>query len=317
MVYGFNMAILDDAQSFSSLREKTQAFRNTHKKLVHKEANMDWALHRSRDPGSLIRAATMIHDTPAGETGQHNHCQFYSNFEIGSLDFFRGRAHQAYFHYLDNSGGFYYERFGDAPVHTLSISMFLPRRQVWYFRDIGYPHDLCEDCPRQSEKLPVDPASDPKRIRMAELEAVLKESQETLKIHQLNFEKKRKAPSLQSGYTIGGLDRDSSRLVPYRNTQKRPEDTCIHLWLNGEWLPRKKGWSQEGETTLGGSEYGGSLFDNKESKWFDGRPLPSEEDQQGERPHWGPHVDNGNAPNVCTAFSVIILSLMATLHFLQ
>lgn len=305
MVYGFNMAILDNV-SFPSLWEKTQAFRNTHKKFVHKEANLDWALHRSKDPDSLIRAATTIHDTPTTS----EHCQFYPNFEIGSLDFFRGRAHQAYFHHLDQSGGFYYEQFGDAPVHTLSIGMFLPKRQVWFFQDIGY-----KDC-HNSKKLPIDPESDPKKIWMAELEAGLKESRATLKIHQLNFEKESKAPRLQSGCTIGGLDRDNSRLVPYQCTQKQPEDTCIRMWLTSEWLLRKKRWSREGNMTLGGSGYGGFLFDNKESNWFDARPRASRKDAQGKRPDWDPRVDNGNSQTVCTAFSVLILSLMATLHFL-
>lgn len=33
----------------------------------------------------------------------------WSNFEIASLDFWRGEAYTKYFEYLDQTGGFYYE----------------------------------------------------------------------------------------------------------------------------------------------------------------------------------------------------------------
>ena len=120
MKYGFNMNILDDARSFPSLWSQTQAFMDANPGLVHPEADMDW----------LIDAQ-----------GEYNNCQFFSNFEIGDLRFFRGEQNEAYFQWLDQAGGFFYERFGDAPIHTLSVAMFLPKKEVWFFRDIGYQHD--------------------------------------------------------------------------------------------------------------------------------------------------------------------------------
>lgn len=44
---------------------------------------------------------------------EYNLCHFWSNFEIGSLSFYRSEAYQKYFEYLDQTGGFYYE------VHSL------------------------------------------------------------------------------------------------------------------------------------------------------------------------------------------------------
>lgn len=41
-----------------------------------------------------------------------NMCHFWSNFEIGDLEFFRGDEYRALFDYLDQEGGFYYERWG-------------------------------------------------------------------------------------------------------------------------------------------------------------------------------------------------------------
>jgi alpha 1,2-mannosyltransferase len=47
------------------------------------------------------------------------------NSEIGSLAFLRSQAYSDYFEYLDKAGGFSYERWGDAPVHSLAASIFL------------------------------------------------------------------------------------------------------------------------------------------------------------------------------------------------
>ena len=38
-----------------------------------------------------------------------NLCHFWSNFEIGDLDFWRGEAYSKFFDFLDKKGGFYYE----------------------------------------------------------------------------------------------------------------------------------------------------------------------------------------------------------------
>lgn len=58
-----------------------------------------------------------------GET--YNRCHFWSNFEIGSLALWRSDAYLAYFDYLDKAGGFFYERWGDAPVHSIAAALFL------------------------------------------------------------------------------------------------------------------------------------------------------------------------------------------------
>lgn len=137
MKYGFNMNILDDARSFPSLWSRTRSFINAHPEYIHPEADLDWLL----DPHN---------------SGDYNNCQFFSNFEIGSLNYFRSEANEKYFGWLDRGGGFYYERFGDAPIHTLSVAMFVPRSEIWFFRDIGYQHDINRyvNCPFQC-RLPI------------------------------------------------------------------------------------------------------------------------------------------------------------------
>jgi hypothetical protein len=90
------MNILDDARSFPSLWTHTRAFAAAHPQLIHPEADLNWLL-----------------DPQTG--GEYNNCQFFSNFEIGSLNFWRDEPNEAYFNWLDKAGGLFYERYGDAP----------------------------------------------------------------------------------------------------------------------------------------------------------------------------------------------------------
>ncbi|KXN72203.1 glycosyltransferase family 15 protein [Conidiobolus coronatus NRRL 28638] len=81
------------------------------------------------------------------EGDDYNTCHFWSNFEIGNLNMFRSKAYLDYFDYLDKKGGFFYERWGDAPVHSIYVSTFLPKNQIHFFKDIGYKHNEDTHCP--------------------------------------------------------------------------------------------------------------------------------------------------------------------------
>ncbi|KAK9467731.1 glycosyl transferase [Lipomyces arxii] len=173
--YGFNMNILDDARSFPSMWRQTQEFMAEYPELIHPEADFSWILDFKND-------------------GEYNNCQFFSNFEIGSLDFFRSKTYNTYFDYIDRKGGFYYERFGDAPLHTLAVVLFLSKKETHFFRDIGYQHDINKQCPSKlHNKCSCEPTN---------------------------------------------LDENFFKLVPMESPQKKPEDSCIRLWLGGEWLEK-------------------------------------------------------------------------------
>lgn len=93
----------------------------------------------------------------------------WSNFEIADMNFWRGEAYQAFFDFLESKGGFYYEvscrivkivirvlkkifqRWGDAPVHSIAASLFASKDQIHFFRDIGYRHDPFQHCPSGEE----------------------------------------------------------------------------------------------------------------------------------------------------------------------
>jgi alpha 1,2-mannosyltransferase len=78
--------------------------------------------------------------------GGYNLCHYWSNFEIASLNLWRDQRYQDYFDYLDSTGNFFYERWGDAIVHSLAAGLFLNKSQVHFFNDIGYRHDNFAHC---------------------------------------------------------------------------------------------------------------------------------------------------------------------------
>ncbi|EPY51349.1 alpha-1,2-mannosyltransferase [Schizosaccharomyces cryophilus OY26] len=88
-----------------------------------------------------------IVDDEKGLDGEYNGCHFWSNFEIADLNFFRSDAYTDYFEYLDQHFGFFYERWGDAPIHSIAASLFLNKSQIHYFEDFGYYHLPWSHCP--------------------------------------------------------------------------------------------------------------------------------------------------------------------------
>jgi len=81
------------------------------------------------------------------ENGDYNGCHFWSNFEIASLEFLRSERYIKFFEHLDHAGGFFYERWGDAPVHSIGAAMLLNMSEIHYFEDIGYYHGPFFNCP--------------------------------------------------------------------------------------------------------------------------------------------------------------------------
>lgn len=75
---------------------------------------------------------------------------FYTNFEICKLDWFRGDTYQNYFRFLDSLGGFYTQRWGDAPVRYIAVKTLLSNENIQDFHGlIQYKHG----CHRDFEKL--------------------------------------------------------------------------------------------------------------------------------------------------------------------
>ncbi|CAK5265628.1 unnamed protein product [Mycena citricolor] len=80
-----------------------------------------------------------------------NMCHFWSNFEIADMDFWRGEIYTKFFEFLDATGGFYYERWGDAPVHSIAAALFLDKSKIHFFNEIGYEHPPNQHCPTDND----------------------------------------------------------------------------------------------------------------------------------------------------------------------
>ncbi|KAK7963774.1 family 15 glycosyltransferase [Apiospora saccharicola] len=98
-------------------------------------------------------------DPDAMEGESYNMCHFWSNFEIARLSWFRSKEYEDFFEMMDRSGGFWMERWGDAPIHSLAAGVLLAPRDIHYFRDFGYRHTTIQHCPANapSRQLPRTP----------------------------------------------------------------------------------------------------------------------------------------------------------------
>ncbi|KAL1976082.1 hypothetical protein VTN31DRAFT_4474 [Thermomyces dupontii] len=102
-------------------------------------------------------------DPEAMEGEKYNMCHFWSNFEIARLDFFRSKEYEDFFNMMDRSGGFWMERWGDAPIHSLAAGALLSPKDIHYFRDFGYRHTTIMHCPANApaRQLTREPYLDP------------------------------------------------------------------------------------------------------------------------------------------------------------
>lgn len=137
-IYGFNINLYDSPQSIPTLWNETVKFLETHSHYLHPNGTFDWLLN------------DMQHPERNAEAG-YSTCHFWSNFEIADMDFFRGEAYSEYFKYLDAKGGYYYERWGDAPVHSIGLGLFADKNKIHWFRDIGYEHFPFTHCPKSKK----------------------------------------------------------------------------------------------------------------------------------------------------------------------
>ncbi|KAI5119978.1 hypothetical protein M0805_004357 [Coniferiporia weirii] len=126
--YSFTVSLEEVKPTIPSLWNTIKNFRKTYPDIIAEDNALSFI---SEDDG----------DT-------YNSCHFWSNFEIADLDFFRSAEYLTYFDFLDATGNFYYERWGDAPVHSIAAALFLPRSQLHFFNEIGYHHPPYQHCPQ-------------------------------------------------------------------------------------------------------------------------------------------------------------------------
>jgi len=137
--YGFVISLYDTERSIETLWPETLKFIEQNPQFVNKNAAWDWLTEKKQNPQKTRIA------------NGYSTCHFWSNFEIGDMDFFRSEAYTKWVNHLDATGGFYYERWGDAPVHSIGATLFQDKSKVHWFRDIGYYHAPYYQCPNSPQ----------------------------------------------------------------------------------------------------------------------------------------------------------------------
>lgn len=87
----------------------------------------------SREPTTLLR-----HCTPPDLDGlaqDWDHYSFYNNFFISNASFWRQPNVAELLQFIARSGGIYTHRWGDAPIHTAAVQIFMLEEQVHKFED--------------------------------------------------------------------------------------------------------------------------------------------------------------------------------------
>ena len=129
--YGFTISMRELPNTIESLWESTR--------LYFRELTTDY--FDSKAQNNLL-------DFISDDSGEsYNLCHYWSNFEIADLDIFRSEVYEGYVNHLDHAGGFFYERWGDAPIHSIIFSLILKKNEVHLFQDISYEHTVGKSCP--------------------------------------------------------------------------------------------------------------------------------------------------------------------------
>lgn len=133
--YGFTMALYEYQETIPTLWETTKKFFAAHPDYLAK----DNGLYFLSDQTDLASSS-------------YTGCHHWSNQEIGDLRYWRSKQYLDYFDWLDKAGGFFYERWGDAPVHSIAVNLMLDRSRMHHFEDIGYFHNPWNHCPANRKK---------------------------------------------------------------------------------------------------------------------------------------------------------------------
>ena len=97
---------------------------------------------RNLTPSAAFRKAQI------SSSGSYSPAIVFTNFAIANVSVFRDHPLiQAWLHEVDDNGGIYRSRWGDAPLHTLALTQFIERKHIARLRYFGYFHRREYICP--------------------------------------------------------------------------------------------------------------------------------------------------------------------------
>lgn len=144
-VYGWNIARVELMDTVPNLWPSVIRFLHEHPALLHPRNSLRAMAPQFRGLSDQGPEVTVL-------AAPYSGCHYWDNFEIGALEFFRSKPYQALFAALDATGGFFLERWGDAPVHSIAVSALTDgRAAIHRFEDIGYRHGDALHCPQDKE----------------------------------------------------------------------------------------------------------------------------------------------------------------------
>ncbi|CUS11272.1 unnamed protein product [Tuber aestivum] len=120
--YGFVIKICDPPESIETLWPHTLEFLAENPDYLHPKYAMAWL--------------TDSKNRPDHQKSRYWTCHFRSNFEIADMNLWRSKKYRDYFDHLDRPGGFFYERWGDAPVRSIALGLIEDKNRIHWFRDI-------------------------------------------------------------------------------------------------------------------------------------------------------------------------------------
>ncbi|CAO3643195.1 unnamed protein product [Cunninghamella blakesleeana] len=118
----FSISLYEYAETIPTLYTTFKDYANNHPADIY----------HANEPDSLW---SFITDS---STGGYNNCHFWTNFQIADLNFFKSQQYMDYFNHIDQSGGIFYERWGDPVIHTLGATLFLTKNDIQFWDDICY-----------------------------------------------------------------------------------------------------------------------------------------------------------------------------------
>ncbi|OAV97246.1 hypothetical protein PTTG_26094 [Puccinia triticina 1-1 BBBD Race 1] len=63
------------------------------------------------------------------------------------MRFWRSATYAKFFGHVDRASGIYYKRWAKGPIHSIAATLFLPRKQVHRWDNVGYFQPPSSHCP--------------------------------------------------------------------------------------------------------------------------------------------------------------------------
>jgi alpha 1,2-mannosyltransferase len=100
-----------------------------------------WKLFHQFLNDHCLKPSTALRRTQINLSGGYSHAIIFTNFAIANVSLFRDHPQiRAWLRTVDQNGGIYRYRWGDAPIHTLALTQFIERDHIVRLRYFGYMH---------------------------------------------------------------------------------------------------------------------------------------------------------------------------------